>query len=149
MNRFLLGMPLLTTAAIVLVACGGGGSDDASSATAADGIRTALAIKEVNGCKGPDDRPETALQGQVPAALRQSGFKGFNCNLSLVGQYQGEGGNWSAATFTDRAGRQCAYHSTGTPTPSRTTPGVPVVDITDPTKPVRITSLTTKAMLDP
>ena len=28
---------------------------------------------------GPNDHPETALQGQVPAALRASGFKGFNC----------------------------------------------------------------------
>jgi len=44
----------------------------ASSAAAQGNIKTALAIKDVNGCKGPDDQPETALQGQVPAALRQA-----------------------------------------------------------------------------
>ena len=27
---------------------------------------------------GPNDHPETALQGQVPAGLRASGFNGFN-----------------------------------------------------------------------
>jgi hypothetical protein len=30
---------------------------------------------------GPNDHPESALQGQVSAALRASGFHGFNCNL--------------------------------------------------------------------
>src|SRR5882672_6643849 len=43
---------------------------------------------------GPGDHPETGLQGQVPAALRAAGFKGFNCNLELIGQYRGEGANW-------------------------------------------------------
>jgi hypothetical protein len=42
---------------------------------------------------GPGDHPETALQGQVPAALRAAGFKGFNCNLELIGQSKGEGAN--------------------------------------------------------
>ncbi len=85
-----------------------------------------------------------------------AGFKGYNCNLELVGQCQGEGGNWSAATFTDSAGRSCAYHSTaaptaanGTPIAGRTNPGVPVIDITDPTKPTRTTSLTTASMIGP
>jgi hypothetical protein len=32
---------------------------------------------------GSGDHPETALQGQVPASLRASGFQGFNCNLEL------------------------------------------------------------------
>src|SRR5256885_14501243 len=35
---------------------------------------------------GPEDHPETALQGQVPASLRATGFQGFNCNLKLVGR---------------------------------------------------------------
>jgi hypothetical protein len=96
------------------------------------------------------------LQGQVPASLRQSGFRGFNCNLELVGQFRGEGGNWSSATHRDRNGRTCAYHSTGSLTNSitrqavaRVNPGVPVIDITEPSQPVRTMSLTTQAMLDP
>ena len=134
--------------ASVLVACGGGGDST-------DTGPVPLTVPKVTSC-GASDTPETALQGQVPAALRASGFKGNNCNLQLVGQYQGEGGNWSTARFTDTAGRTCAYHSTaaptaanGTPIVGRTTPGVPVIDITDPTKPTRVASLTTASMLDP
>jgi len=93
------------------------------------------------------DQPETGLQGQVPAALR-TGFKGFNCNLEVVGQYRGQGGNWSSAQFKS-AGRFCAYHSTATPVAGRENPGVPVINISDPTHPTRTTSLTSTAMLDP
>lgn len=140
----------------VLSACGGG--SDSSPAT--DTSAVPLTVPKVATC-ATGDVPETALQGQVPAAVRATGFKGFNCNLTLLGQYQGEGGNWSAATFTDPAGRTCAYHATGfptftdprtgvvTPVAGRAHPGVPVIDITDPAKPVRTTSLTTTAMLDP
>src|SRR6185295_4775674 len=37
---------------------------------------------------GPGDKPESALQGQVPIALRlqPGGFQGFSCNLQLLGQ---------------------------------------------------------------
>src|SRR5262245_46412732 len=37
---------------------------------------------------GPGDKPETALQGQVPIGLRMQpgGFQGFSCNLKLLGQ---------------------------------------------------------------
>jgi hypothetical protein len=129
--------------AAALAACGGG-SDDSSQQQP---VAASLTVPKVASC-GAGDSPETGLQGQVPAALR-TGFKGFNCNLTLVGQYMGEGGNWSQATFADGAGHKCAYHATGTPGPTRTMPGVPVIDITDPTKPVRTTSLTTTAMLDP
>ena len=30
---------------------------------------------------GPGDKPETALQGQVPAAMRAAGFQGFSCKI--------------------------------------------------------------------
>ena len=82
---------------------------------------------------GPNDHPETGLQGQVPAALRATGFKGFNCNLQLIGQSKGEGANWQTTQFIDAAGRRCAYHGTASPArslPNRQHFGVPVVDIT-------------------
>jgi hypothetical protein len=142
-NRRRLSVLTLSCTA-VLAACGGGGAEDTLA-----GRESLLAVKKAAGCRGPGDRPETGLQGQVPAALRQSGFEGFNCNLELVGQFEGEGGNWSAATYTDRAGRTCAYHATAVPNAQRAHPGVPVIDITDPKAMVRTTSLTTPGMLDP
>src|SRR4030095_3937876 len=50
---------------------------------------------------GPNDHPETALQGQVPAAMRAGGFKGFNCNLELIGQVRGDGANWQTTQFSE------------------------------------------------
>jgi hypothetical protein len=120
---------------------------------------------------GAGDQPETALQGQVPAALRASGFKGFSCNLRLIGQSRGDGANWQTAEFRDgkqkasakdkegdaegngnKSGRICAYHGTASPTlssPGRTHLGVPVVDITSEGNPTPTAYLTTTSMLDP
>ena len=127
----------------ILAACGG--DDDE---TPVDNGAVPLTVPKVASCAA-GGVAESGLQGQVPAALRASGFKGFNCNLSLVGQLQGEGGNWSTASFTDGAGRSCAYHATAVPNANRVNPGVPVIDITDRTKPLRTTSLTTPSMTDP
>src|ERR1700739_1632561 len=101
---------------------------------------------------GPNDHPETALQGQVPAALRAAGFKGFNCNLELLGQVRGDGANWQTTQFKqklrgdrddddeedDRGGdkrtRFCGYHGPASAARSlagRTNFGVRVVDLTD------------------
>src|SRR5262245_30279921 len=53
---------------------------------------------------GPQDHPETALQGQVPAALRATGFNGFSCNLELIGQVRGDGANWQTDEYRERQG---------------------------------------------
>ena len=98
---------------------------------------------------GPGDHPETALQGEVPANLRASGFKGFNCNLQLVSQSRGDGANWQTANFQDSAGRKCAYHGTAFTTANRTNVGVPVIDFTNPNNPTPTAYLTTTSMLDP
>src|SRR3989441_7434460 len=103
---------------------------------------------------GPNDHPETGLQGQVPAALRAAGFKGFNCNLELIGQSKGDGANWQTAEFRHGHARVCAYH--GTASPARSSPtrnpanfGVPVIDITNPSAPTPTGRLQTISMLDP
>src|SRR5206468_4389711 len=98
---------------------------------------------------GPNDHPETALQGQVPANLRANGFHGFNCNLELVGQSRGDGANWQTAQFKDRAGHTCAYHGTAFTTANRTNLGVPVIDATNAANPTPTAYLTTTSMLDP
>lgn len=148
---------LTISIALALSACGGNDSNTLAGPTQnpAPPVVFSEIVPKPTAC-ATGDQPETGLQGQVPAALRAAGFKGFNCNIGLVGQLQGEGGNWSSATFKDKAGNRCAYHSTGSPTnfgtgasAGRQNPGVPVINITDPAKPVRTMSLTTKAMLDP
>jgi hypothetical protein len=97
---------------------------------------------------GPDDHPETALQGQVSAALRASGFHGFNCNLELIGQSKGDGANWQTTQFTEGRTR-CAYYGTAFTTANRSHVGVPVVDITEPSAPTPNSYLATTSMLDP
>jgi len=98
---------------------------------------------------GPNDRPETGLQGQVPAAVRAAGFQGYSCNLQLVGQYKGDGASWQHAFFQDKAGHLCNYYDTSINTASRTQLGTVVLDVTQPTTPYVTTYLTTQSMLDP
>ena len=124
---------------------------------------------------GPNDRPETALQGQVPAAMRAVGFNGFNCNLELIGQAKGEGANWQTTQFKQKVRGQkrdddrddddrgsdgdpgakktrvCGYHGTASPKfqPVRKNYGVPVIDLSDPRNPKPTTYLQTISMLDP
>src|SRR5579871_4821857 len=104
---------------------------------------------------GPEDHPETALQGQVPAPLRMSGFKGFNCNLELVGTSVGEGASWQHAWFRDREGHRCSYYDTASPVDSvppkhqREHLGVVVLDVTHAHKPTPTAYLSTSAMMDP
>jgi len=109
---------------------------------------------------GPNDHPETGLQGQVPAALRAAGFQGFSCNLELLSQVRGDGANWQSAEFREarlnpanlfepNTGHICAYHGTSFTTANRTHVGVPVIDVTDAKHPVTTSYLTTTSMLDP
>ncbi|KVH36991.1 hypothetical protein WT01_20560 [Burkholderia cepacia] len=144
----------ISIGSLVLAGCGGHEDETAGQAP---GVSVAdYVVPRVPNCAS-GDRPETALQGQVPAALRQSGFGGFNCNLKLVSQLQGEGASWSSATYTDKQGQTCFYHATmgATPifnnpaAPPRVNPGVPVIDITDPARPVRVSALTSTSMIDP
>jgi hypothetical protein len=144
---------LVAGALSAVAGCGGASSDLSQPVAGAPSAAVAAYVVPKATC-GAGDHPETALQGQVPAFMR-NGFGGFNCNLEVIGQFQGEGSDWSAAMYTDAAGHVCAYHAMAAPTDGNgksraiVNPGVPVIDITDPTKPVRVTSLTSAAMLDP
>ena len=104
---------------------------------------------------GPGDKPETGLQGQVPAAMRTAGFQGFSCNLQLLAQIRGEGASWQNDEWREGKGRNrkaCAYHSTNPPVgsgPGRVNYGVRAIDISNPAAPVTTSYLTTAAMLYP
>jgi len=104
--------------------------------------------REHSGTKatcGSRDRPETGLQGQTTAAERDSGLsaQGFNCNLELVGQFQGEGASYGFAWFED-----CAYYGTAN-SPQQEHRGVVVVDASDPKNPQATAYLDNPAMLEP
>src|SRR4051812_28057098 len=107
---------------------------------------------------GPGDKPETALQGQVPVPLRvqPGGYQGVSCNLKLLAQLKGDGVNWQTTEWREGRGKNrkaCAYHGTSAPNVNPTLPrisyGVRAIDISDPAKPVNTAYLTTTSMLDP
>jgi hypothetical protein len=98
---------------------------------------------------GPGDRTESGLQGQTTPEERSSGdsTRGYNCNLELVGQYQGEGAySQDGPAYAD----DCGYYATDNITPQQKHHGVVVVDASDSRHPKPTTYLDdTPAMLSP
>jgi hypothetical protein len=93
---------------------------------------------------GPNDKPETGLQGQIPMPERLAGFKGFSCNIEKISQsifptvfYR------QFASIRDRAGHLCAFAGGIIDT------GTVVVDITDPKNPQQTALITTLGLLNP
>jgi len=129
-------------ASVLLAACGGGGSS--ASVTAG-----AIPLSVPPATCGPGDTPETGFQGQVPAAVRAAGFKGFSCNLTLVAQSRNEGASWQHAFFTDQAGHNCDYYDTSSSTVNRVHQGVVTIDATAASAPTPTAYLTTAGMNDP
>ena len=97
---------------------------------------------------GPADHTESGLQGQTTPEERSSGDsgRGYNCNLELVSQFQGEGAvSQNGPTYFN----QCAYFATNN-NPLQQHPGVVVVDVSDPENPQASTYLDdTPAMANP
>jgi len=93
---------------------------------------------------GPDDRPETGLQGQVPMADRASGrsAEGYTCNLTEVGFMPSS----SFANFDTY--KNCAYYS-DTIGAFTAEGGTVVVDVSDPRRPVQTAYLTERAAANP
>src|SRR4051812_43982375 len=89
---------------------------------------------------GPNDRPETGLQGQVPLGDRASGrsVSGYNCNLDEVGFLASS----SFANFDTY--KNCAYYS-DTIGAVNAEGGTVVLDVSDPRKPVQTAYLTERA----
>ena len=94
---------------------------------------------------GATDRVEPGLQGQTSLADRTSGASetAYNCNLELVGQYQGQGAEWQLTWFND-----CAYYGTYN-NAQQTTLGTVVLDVSNPASPQVTTHLQSRAMIDP
>ena len=147
LRRFRLG---LFGASVIFLASCGGGSSSGIPVTANSLMDNTQVLAEVVGDSvpraqcGEGSLPETGLQGQVSLADRQSGRnqKGYQCNLERIGQYQGEGASWVNPFF-----KNCAYMATTLTGLSKKSPGVQVIDVTDPRNPLFATNLTSPAML--
>ncbi len=135
----------LGVACVGILLAGCNGSDDNNNSSPP--FDPSLAVQKAQ-C-GTGSVPETDLQGQVSAAQRTAGFKGFSCNLQLIGQSKGDGASWQHAWYQDGAGHLCNYYDTAASTVGRTNLGVAVIDAGNPAAPKATTYLTTTAMLDP
>jgi hypothetical protein len=140
-----VALAVLAVALVPLVSMRAGGQGALRPAAA---VAQTAALNVPKAECGPNDRVETGLQGQTTLAERLSGAseQAYNCNLELVGQFQGEGTKWQMASFDD-----CAYYGqwNNFNNPLTTHPGVAVVDASDPRNPVATDYLTARAMQDP
>ncbi len=104
-----------------------------------------------------NSRPLAGTQGRVPAEAINSpeADQGWTCNLTPIGHYRTPGG-WRVWRYTDTQNRTCAFYDTSFTAPANLVSivggpslGVVVLDMTDPTQPVRTDTLTSLAMLAP
>lgn len=137
------GLVLSTCAALSGCLGGSSGNTHASSnGSGSNPIAANESVERTNSCQATD-KPETDLQGRVSGLDRDSGRskQGYSCNLSLIGQYQGEGATWVNPIYKD-----CAYMGTSfSGIPLKVRQGVQVVDVSDPRKPKLSTNLTSPA----
>ena len=104
----------------------------------------------------PGSKPEPDIQGRVPKEEVDAGRAddGYLCNVTRIGQI-GETGGFRVHRYVDKAGRECAYYDTALLFPTNAfnlsldPTGVAVLDMSDPTKPVRTETLMTPAMQTP
>ena len=100
---------------------------------------------------GPGSRPEGELAG--PRARRQRRRLHLQ---SRAARPRGRAtGGFKVERYVDAAGHECAYYDTALVFPTNApyaaaqTPGIAVLDMTDPAKPVRTDTLVTPAMQSP
>ncbi|MCU1590543.1 MAG: hypothetical protein JWP11_1799 [Frankiales bacterium] len=104
---------------------------------------------------GPGSLPEE-MQGRAPASDVASGraAKGYTCNATVIGR-AGVSGGYRVERYVDPAGHECAFHDSSAfvgenaafAGPDGT--GVYVLDVSDPSAPVRTATLRTPAMQSP
>lgn len=134
--RNLVVLALFTGSAVALINCSGGGGGGGGFAS------SPALVSNTDTCSSGDN-VETGLQGQTTLAERMNGSaaKGIQCNLTLLGQFQGEGAYHAQAWIDD-----CSYYSTADGA-QQVHPGVAVIDVSDPTHPAATAYLDTPSML--
>lgn len=110
---------------------------------------------------GSGSRPEPGLQGRMTAAQLAADDKGFWCNMKLVGRWgpsdnaSAGAGGYKVFRYIDAAGHECAYYDSTLLFPlnalqQRTDlTGVHVLDMKNPSAPVKTANLLTAAMESP
>lgn len=105
---------------------------------------------------GPGAREETDIQGRVPQSDYDSGRyeRGYRCNTRQV-SHQGRTGGFKVIRYRDAAGHTCVFYDSTLMFPKDVLMngaegmGVIVLDMSDPAKPRRTTTLKTAAMDSP
>ncbi|HXH78552.1 hypothetical protein [Nocardioides sp.] len=144
-RRLLLTLLAGVLAAGGLLAVTGGG---------AQGGREPLPVPRADCGKG--SRPETDIQGRVPASDYASGRvdRGYRCNARAVA-HRGTSGGFKVHRFTDAKGHTCAFYDSTLVFPRdlvynlTSGLGVIVLAMDDPKKPRQTATLTTPAMQSP
>ncbi|MEV2221883.1 hypothetical protein AB0E01_18665 [Nocardia vinacea] len=135
---------LVAAAAVLLVPAAIGIAQPDSSGIVLENRDIADTAVARASCAG-DALPEPGLQGDVPAADRDSGrsTQGYRCNISRIGGYAGRGAGITSTQFD-----HCVYLGSFFPGnllgPAQ---GVQVIDVADPANPVLTATLTEPAML--
>ena len=147
----LAGFAAFAISTLAVTACGSGGS--------ASPTPSPLPAATPKAACGPGSRPESGMQGRVPAAEIENGraAEGYTCNTELIGSFvtpdsTGFVGGFKVERYVDQAGHDCAYYDTTLLFPSNSTPGaagVNVMDMSDPANPRFVTRLSTPAMNSP
>jgi hypothetical protein len=105
----------------------------------------------------PGSRPLSGVQGRVPAAAIYSpaAASGWTCNLVPVSHHVTPGG-FRVWRYVDPQGHECAVYDTSIVSPVNAvslaagpSPGVEVLDMSDPAHPVHTATLTSLPMLFP
>ncbi|MEO7627283.1 MAG: hypothetical protein ABIS91_13550, partial [Nocardioides sp.] len=105
---------------------------------------------------GKGSRPETDIQGRVPASDYTSGRvdRGYRCNARAVAQ-RGRSGGFKVHRYVDAKGQTCAFYDSTLVFPRdvlynlTSGLGVVVLAMDNPKKPRQTATLTTPAMLSP
>ena len=105
---------------------------------------------------GPGSNPETGMQGRVSAQEIESGraAEGYTCNTKELSHF-GKSGGYKVERFVDKAGNECAFYDSTLLFPKdaveagQERTGVYVLDMSDPSNPVKTDVLVTPAMQSP
>ena len=99
----------------------------------------------------PGSKPEPDIQGRVP---KDSATNGLWCNVTLIG-HEGTTGGFKVFRYVDQAGHECGFYDQTLMFPlnalefNPNSLGVAVLDMSDPSHPVKTATLTEPAMLTP